>query len=47
MEIDPGWVSRLVNAAPLSDSTIAGAPYSANACLMAVIAAAAVSAAAA
>ena len=47
VDTDPGLVSRLVKATPLSDSTMAGAPYSAHACPMAVIAAAAVSAAAA
>jgi hypothetical protein len=47
VEIDPGWVSRLVNAVPLSDNTIAGAPWAVNACLIAVTAPAAVSAGAA
>nr|WP_186832451.1 hypothetical protein [Micromonospora endolithica] len=44
MEIDPGRVSRLVNAVPLSDNTIAGTPYSPKACLTAVTAPSAVSA---
>ena len=47
VEIDPGLVSRLVNAVPLSDNTIAGTPWVLKAFRIAVIAASAVSAVAA